>query len=323
MRHILLPFTAGCLLSSPVIAEVPRVVTDIPPVHSLVAMVMGDLGEPYLVMDRGGNAHSVQLRPSQARHLAEADLAIWMGEGMSPWMGRALAGVSTARPLELPTIEDTYLRAFSEPGGHDDHDDHDDTHEGHDHAADNHADEDDDGDHDHFGQDPHSWLDPANAILWLPAIARDLGDLDSENAEKYMENARAAAERLADLDDELAVELEPVMAMPFVLSHDALGYFSDHYGLTFAGAVRLGDATAPGAARLVQIRAELEAGGVICAFSEIGHDPEPIVQLVDGTNVRMGGELDPAGVSFTPGADLYPELLRKIAGVLTTCLKEG
>ncbi|MDD8023196.1 MAG: zinc ABC transporter substrate-binding protein, partial [Paracoccaceae bacterium] len=55
------------LLSAPAMAAVPQVVTDIPAVQSLVAQVMGDLGTPAVLLDKGANAHSYQLRPSQAR----------------------------------------------------------------------------------------------------------------------------------------------------------------------------------------------------------------------------------------------------------------
>lgn len=157
-------------------------------------------------------------------------------------------------------------------------------------------------------------------MIWLPAIAQALGELDPEHAETYAQNAREAVDRIAMLDREIAMELTPLKDRPFVLLHDALGYFASHYGLASAGAVRLGDATAPGAARLVALREDLEADGVICAFPEIGQDPAPLEQLIEGTQVRLGGELDPAGGGLEPGADLYPELLRSTADVLRACL---
>ena len=45
-------------LASPSLAEVPKVVTDIPPVHSLVAQVMGDLGRPAGLLAQGGDGPS-------------------------------------------------------------------------------------------------------------------------------------------------------------------------------------------------------------------------------------------------------------------------
>lgn len=47
MYRSLLP---ALLLASPAFAEVPKVVTDIAPVQGLVASVMGDLGEPELLI---------------------------------------------------------------------------------------------------------------------------------------------------------------------------------------------------------------------------------------------------------------------------------
>ncbi|MBL9049588.1 MAG: zinc ABC transporter substrate-binding protein, partial [Tabrizicola sp.] len=46
MRYII----TAVLASTPALAEVPSVVTDIPPVHALVAEVMGDLGQPELLL---------------------------------------------------------------------------------------------------------------------------------------------------------------------------------------------------------------------------------------------------------------------------------
>ena len=50
-------------LSSPALADVPQVQTDIPPVAALVAQVMGDLGTPGVLLDKGGDEHDMQLRP--------------------------------------------------------------------------------------------------------------------------------------------------------------------------------------------------------------------------------------------------------------------
>ncbi len=333
-----------------------RVVTDIPPVHSLVAMVMGDLGEPGLVMDRGGNAHDLQLRPSQAAMLAESDLAVWTGAAMAPWMDRALSGLGPDVPrLTLLEAEGTRLRDFDEAHDHDhdhDHDhgsegpDHshgdDHAHEGHDHSHDDdhaheghdhdhdhdHAHEGHDHDHDHSGHshsgtDPHAWLDPHNAEHWIETIAAELSRLDPENASTYAANAEAGIARIAALEDEITATLAPVKDRPFVVFHDAYGYFSHEFGLNVAGAVRLGDASSPGAARLRELRTELEAGAALCAFPEAGHDPALLAQMAEGTGVRIGGVLDPAGVALTPGPALYPDLMRGLANTVAACLNEG
>ena len=52
MRYTISLCLASLALATPLQAEVPRVVTDIPPVHALVAQVMGDLGTPELLLGK-------------------------------------------------------------------------------------------------------------------------------------------------------------------------------------------------------------------------------------------------------------------------------
>ncbi len=50
MSRTLIPISlAGMLMSTTAIADVPKVVADIAPVHSLVARVMEGVGEPKLI----------------------------------------------------------------------------------------------------------------------------------------------------------------------------------------------------------------------------------------------------------------------------------
>lgn len=320
--------------ATPALAEVPKVVTDIPPVHALVAQVMGDLGQPELLLARGADEHDFQLKPSQAGAVAASDLVIWIGPELTPWLDGAMdSRPEGAASLALLDAEGTMRRAYGEAkadahahGDEHDHEGehahedaraHDDAHgheeetaeAGHDHGH----------DHDHGSEDPHAWLDPGNAQVWLGMIAAELGRLDAANAATYEANAKAAQERIAALDAELAALLAPVKDKPLVTFHDAYGYFADHYGLTFAGSIALGDASTPGAARLVELRDELRAGGVVCLFPEVQHDPSLVEQLAEGTPVKIGGELDPVGSSLEPGAGAYEALLTGMATTIADC----
>lgn len=86
---LMLTFLAGAAQAEP-----PKVLTDIAPVHSLVAQVMGDLGKPTLLLDATDDIHHFQLRPSQARSLAQADVVFWIGEAMEPWFPRSLNAIN-------------------------------------------------------------------------------------------------------------------------------------------------------------------------------------------------------------------------------------
>lgn len=317
MRYTISLLLASAATFSPAWAEVPRVVTDLPPVQSIAAMVMGDLGSPVLLLDRGADAHDFQLRPSQAAGLAAADLVVWIGPQMTPWLDRALDGLSdSGARLELLDVPGTATRAFE---GHDDHD-HDEAGTDVPAAEADHAEEEGHEGHAHEGLDPHAWLDPANARTWAVAIGADLARLDPENAATYAANATAAAARIDTLDAEIAAQLAPAAGRPLVVFHDAYGYFADHYGLTIAGSIALGDAASPGAAHLKELRAGMKAGEVLCIFPETNHDPKLVMQMAEGTGARIGAALDPEGALMEPGPDLYGALLRSLATTIADCV---
>lgn len=334
MRYII----TAALAATPglALAEVPRVVTDIPPVHALVAQVMGDLGQPDLLLAKGADEHDFQLRPSQAGAVAEADLVVWIGPELTPWLDSAMdTRPDGAAALALLAAEGTTRRGYADAGqdedgdeaGHDHADDNADDHaDGHaDDHADNHAEDhgEDHADHDghaHGDSDPHAWLDPGNAAVWLGLIAAELSRLDPDNAAAYAANAETAVAGIAALDAELAAELQGLAGRPIVTQHDAYGHFAAHYGLSFVGSVALGDAASPGAARLQDLRSQLEAGEVLCIFPEVQHDPALIEELAEGTGARIGGALDPVGSMLEPGPGAYAALLTGLAGTLVACL---
>ena len=364
---------ATAMLASPLAAADLRIVTEAPVTHSLVSMVLGDDTGASVLLDRGGDPHAFQLRPAQARDVAEADAIFWMGPDFTPWMTRAMEGVETeARIVTLLEADGLHLQDFlhghdhedahghgdalghdhdhghdhaDEHGhGHDhdhgdehehdhghDHDqeddhgrgnDHDHGHDAHDHdhGHDHAHDHGHDHDHAHDGLDPHAWLYTDNAIAWLGVIAEELSALDPDNAETYAANAAAAQEEIAALADEVAEILAPAGDAAFVVFHDAYGYLAHQFGLNVAGTIALGDAATPGAQRLSALRDELRAGEVVCIFPEVNHSSRYVDMLVEGTEVRVGAELDPAGVTLDPGAALYPTLMRDLAREIAACI---
>lgn len=302
MQSLTLPALVLALSSFalPAHAAPPAVVTDIPAVHSLVATVMDDIGTPALLLERGANAHSYQMRPADARALQAAQLVIWVGPTMTPWFSRALESVAPdAVSVALLSTDGTQLRHFNETEA---------TH--------------DEADHDHGDIDPHAWLDPDNARLWLGTIAAALSEADPDNAARYAANAAAADQRIAALAADLAASLAPLADRPFLVAHDAYGYFTDHYGLTVAGAVALGDATSPDARHLSRLRETIVVSGAVCIFPEAQHDPKLITTLADGTDLRIGAPLDPSGTALEAGPALYETLMRNLAANLHDCLAQ-
>lgn len=303
MRLAALPLIAS-LWASASVAEVPKVVTDIPPVQSLVAQVMGDLGQPGVLVAGGADAHSYQLRPSQARALAGADLVFWVGPEMTPWLERALATNTAAKVVGLLAADGVRLRIFPDELGK---------------AADGTQTGTNPDDHDHHGTDPHAWLDPANAAVWLDVIRDALVAADPDNAAIYARNDDQAQSGLLRLNDEISAQLAVGPQAPIVVGHNAYGYFAAHFGVTIAAAIEAGDASDPGAARLSAVAGLLKAQGVRCLFPEAGHDPKRAEILVEGTTTRIGAALDPEGRMVEPGPGLYAALLHNLAKAIAQC----
>jgi zinc transport system substrate-binding protein len=172
---------------------------------------------------------------------------------------------------------------------------------------------------DHAGANPHLWMDPDNAVVWLDQIGDQLAALDREHAKIYHANATAAKALITQMDADIATELAPLRDKGFVTYHDAYGYFIAHYGLSFAGSVALGDATNAGAAHIQDLQSKI-ASGVVCVFPEAQHDSDLLLQLLTGTAARAGGALDPVGSSLDADKDTYLVLMRGLAKTLADCL---
>ena len=316
-------------------AEAPKVVTDIAPVHSLVSTVLGDLGQPDMIVEPGQSPHNLALRPSQARNLQNADLIVWIGPELTPWLEKpvhSLAG--NAIDLRLLAEQATFILGYDDRDldhdGHNDHDkdhqdhaeEHHDEHEdGHDHAEDDHATKDGHDDHDHHGDDPHAWLDPQNGVIWLGLIAEELGKIDPKNSQTYLANAQAGIEKIQVMQAEAEAMLTPVAKTPFVTFHDAYRYFENRFGLHSAGSVALGDAASPGPARLNELRHQMADLGVSCAFSEPQFDDRLLEAVDPGGAIRIA-EIDPLGLRQQLGPDLYTGLMHELAQTVADCLSQ-
>lgn len=328
----------GLGLATSAWSDVPQVVTDIAPVHSLVARVMTGAGEPALVVPPGASPHGHAMRPSEAAALERADLVFWVGEELTPWLGDAIEALSgKAHVVGLLDAETTRILPFREGvafaahdhgAGEDDGHGHEGDAESHEHGHDHEHeheheaaaqdDEAHDQGHAHEGADPHAWLDPRNARAWLALIAGELAEHDPQNAALYAANAETARAELEALEAEIAARIAPVRDLPFLVFHDAYQYFEDRFGVTAAGSIALGDAAEPGPARIAELRDLARGEGIECIFSEPQFDPR-LVRTVFG-DVARHGVLDPLATGRAPGPDLYPALLRDMAESFVSCL---
>lgn len=328
----ILPVTFAALFGTAALADVPKVVTDIAPVQSIVARVMQGLGTPDVIVRPGVSPHGYAMRPSEAAALEAADLIVWVGEGLTPWMEEAIDTLAKdSHEIELLDLEETALLDMREgvnfePHDHGD-DDHDDHHgeDDHDHDGEHAHDEDHAGEHeehDHHGHahgthDPHAWLDPENAAAWMQVIAGELAEIDPGNASAYMKNAEDGRAELAALTARLQADLQPARGNGFLVFHDAYQYFEHRFDVPVQAAVSLGDASDPGPARLAELQAIVKENEITCAFSEPQFNPRVLQVIFDGA-VEIA-VLDPLGAGLEPGITLYPALLESMAKTMLGC----
>ena len=314
------------LTGSAALADSPRVVADIAPVHSLVSRVMDGIGKPDLIVPNETSPHDYRLRPADAEALENAGLVFWMGEGLTPWMERALESLSgEATIVELLALDETKTLPFregalfdahdhSEHDDHDDHDDHDHDKEHDDHGHDDHA------GHDHGEFDPHAWLSTDNAKTWLNVIAAKLSSIDPTNAGGYFANASEAIVELDALDKEVDEMLDTVRGGKFIVFHDAYQYFETVYDFPASGAISLGDASDPGAARIAEIAKRIESENIQCVLSEPQFNANMVDTVMAGTEAKTE-VIDPLGFGIEPGSSLYTKLIKGMATSLVNCLK--
>lgn len=273
-------------------ADAPRVVTDIPPVHSLVAQVMDGIGAPNLLLEPGADPHNHAMRPSQASALEDADVIIAIGPALTPWLEKPLETLpENATVTILLETEGSKLLSYRGDHGHS---------HGHDHDSD---------------IDPHAWLDPANADIWLTAIAEVLAAADPDRSEQYRANAANARASLSATVAALDGDFE---MGAFGVHHDAFQYAETWLGTEPAFIIEEDDAHQPGPARIAKLRAVVAEGGVACVFVEAGANRGLVETVLEGSTAKVL-ELDPLGAGLTPGNTLYQQLLTDMVNTMHQC----
>lgn len=80
---------------------------------------------------------------------------------------------------------------------------------------------------------PHAWMSPQNALIYVENIRQAFVELDPENAQTYNANAAAYSEQLKAIDNQLRRDLEQVPASQRYLAtcEGAFSYLARDYGM--------------------------------------------------------------------------------------------
>ena len=313
------------------------VVASIKPIHSIVSAVMEGVGEPHLIMKGTSSPHTFNLRPSDARALDRADVVFQVGAALEESLADIMWTLATRAEI-VSLSHATKLKKLSHRGGG--------IFEPHDHAHEHGVFKSEDSDtlhsdshkHDldsHSGEtlaqdglladsvdetfDMHIWLDPQNGIVIAEVVAAVLAKNDPQNRDTYIGNLEEFLVDMQELETELHTKLDSLNDRAFIAYHDAYRYFEDHFNLLAVGSAVVIPGRSAGARRILDLRQRINDLNVVCVFSEPQFDHQLIVNIVEGSGVKIG-VLDPLGANLVDGKTLYPTLLRTLGDSFWNCL---
>jgi len=264
---------------------------------SILADFVAEVGGPRVAVTAlvgpDGDGHVYQPTPADARAVAAARLVVVNGLGFEGWMDRLVKASGSRATIVTATRG---VKPLRDP----------DTGQGHGHDI-----------------DPHAWQDVGNARLYVTSIRDALIEADPAGRADYEARAAAYLGRLDALDAEIraAIAKIPADRRRVITSHDAFGYFSRAYGLSFVapqGVSTESEASARDVARIIrQIRAEK----LPAVFLENVSDPRLMDRIARETGARIGGRLYSDALSRADGpAGTYIEMMRNNIRELSSAL---
>ena len=253
------------------------------------------------------SAHSYDPSVADLTALGEADVLVINGVGLEEWLDEAISASGfdgvTIDSDEGIKIQD--VAAGGEP------------------AEDQGAK--DGAEHSHEGGNPHIWTDVSNAETMVGTIAAGLADARPDLAADFEVNATAYTGQLADLDAWIRANIDtvPPGRRLLVSNHDAFGYFTDAYGLTYVGSIipSFDDNAEPSAAAIDELVAAITATGVKAVFSEASISAKAADTIANeaGVTVYSGEDAlysDSLGAKDSDGATYISSQLHNVTLIL-------
>lgn len=256
-----------------------KIITTFYPMQALTNAVVGDSAEVTVMMENA-DTHEYEPSAQDIATLNEADVFVYNSEDMETFVPTLLASIDNpdlviieaASEVELidgdvETVGETTEEHEDEETDAESHEDHD--HEGHSHET-----------------DPHTWLDPVNAVTQAQTIANALTEADPENAETYQENAGQFASDMMAVHEEYARIFEAAKTETFLTQHAAFGYLANRYGLHQVAVTGVTESAEPSPKRIADIVSYMTKNNISVIYGQVGGATEiatTIASEVGGT----------------------------------------
>ncbi|MGM0396597.1 MAG: metal ABC transporter solute-binding protein, Zn/Mn family [Bacillota bacterium] len=241
------------------------VVATLFPQYDFARRIGGELVDVRYLLPTGTEAHSYEPTPQDMVSLLQADIFLYTGETMEPWVSNIVSNLHKEDVLVVDLSKDIPMITDK------DHD-HEDEEENEGEAI-----------------DPHYWTDPNMAMIMVDTIAESLAEADPENSGEYLARASEMNEDLKQLDDDIGQTLEKTDSKTILSGgHFTFGYFARQYGLKhmspYAGFSPNAEPTPQRIAALIETVNETGAKAI---FHEELIDPKVAQVIVEETGVKM------------------------------------
>ncbi|WP_370878187.1 MULTISPECIES: metal ABC transporter substrate-binding protein [Rhodoplanes] len=265
-----------------------KVVTTFTVIADIARNVAGDRAVVESITKPGAEIHDYQPTPQDIVRAQGADLVLWNGLNLERWFERFF---ETLR--EVPSVVVTEGIA---PMGI--------------------------GEGPYTGKpNPHAWMSPTNALVYVENIRKALAARDPANAEAYGRNAAAYAETIRALDAPLRARLAaiPEPQRWLVTSEGAFSYLARDYGLREAYLWPI-NADEQGTPRQVRKVIDLvRKNRIPVVFSESTISDRPARQVARESGARYGGVLYVDSLSAEGGpVPTYLDLLKVTVETIAT-----
>jgi manganese transport system substrate-binding protein len=171
---------------------------------------------------------------------------------------------------------------------------------------------------------PHAWMSPQNAIVYVENIRQQLGKLDPPNAAVYDANAAAYIAKIRAIDTKLkqAISVIPPARRYIVSCEGAFAYLARDYGLkeAYLWAVNAEQQSTP--KQVEKVISLVRANKIPAVFCESTVNDKSQLQVAKETGAKFGGVFYVDSLSSLDGpASTYLKLLEYNVNTLIAGLK--
>jgi manganese/iron transport system substrate-binding protein len=222
--------------------------------------VAGDAADVESITRPGAEIHNFQPGPRDVGKAQSADLVLWNGLNLEQWFEKFFQNVK-----DVPQV---VLTDGIEPMG---------IAEG-----------------PYTGKpNPHAWMSPTNALIYVENIRKALVQHDPANAATYDANAAAYSEQIRAIDAPLRARLEQIPAEQrwLVSSEGAFSYLTRDYGMKelYLWPINADQQGTPQQVR--KVIDTVRANNIPVVFSESTISDKPALQVAKETGAAYGGVL--------------------------------